>query len=53
MWEMDLRHGKAFERYPNGNSYYGYFVKGKAEGKGVYQWVNGEVYDGGWVQGLK
>jgi hypothetical protein len=53
MWEKDLRHGKAFERYPNGNSYYGYFKIGKADGKGVYTWANGEVYDGEWVQGLK
>ena len=53
MWEKDLRHGKGFERYPNSNSYYGYFKMGKADGKGVYTWANGEVYDGEWVQGLK
>jgi len=26
---------------------------GKAHGKGVYSWSNGEVYDGEWDQGLK
>ena len=53
MWEKDLRHGKAFERYPNGNSYYGYFKIGKADGKGVYTWANREVYDGEWIKGFK
>ena len=26
---------------------------GKADGKGVYTWVNGEVYDGEWMNGIK
>jgi hypothetical protein len=33
---MDVRGGRGFERYPNGNSYYGSFKNGKAHGKGVY-----------------
>ena len=52
-WGKDIRNGKGFERYPQGNSYYGYFKNGKADGKGVFTWCNGEVYDGEWVQGLK
>jgi len=27
--------------------------EGKAHGKGVYQWTNGEVYDGEWKNGVK
>ena len=49
----DLRDGKGFERYPNGNTYFGNFKTGKAHGNGVYTWANGEVYDGEWDQGLK
>ena len=26
---------------------------GKANGKGVYHWANGEVYDGEWSKGVK
>ena len=26
---------------------------GKAHGKGVYTWKNGEIYDGEWVNGVK
>ena len=52
-WDRDLRDGKGFERYPNGNTYFGQFKYGKAHGKGVYTWKNGEVYDGEWDQGLK
>ena len=33
-----MRNGRGFERYPNGNSYYGQFRMGKAHGKGVYSW---------------
>lgn len=52
-WLCDLRHGKGYERYSNGNTYEGNFANGKAEGKGVYHWANGEVYDGEWHQGVK
>jgi radial spoke head protein 1 len=43
-----MRNGRGFERYPNNNSYFGFFQNGKAHGKGVYTWNNGEVYDGEW-----
>ena len=35
-WEHDLRQGRGFEKYPNGNSFYGQYKMGKAKGKGVY-----------------
>ncbi len=28
-------------------------MEGKAHGKGLYQWSNGEIYDGEWVHGAK
>jgi len=36
------------EIYSNANKYEGDFIKGKADGKGIYHWANGEVYDGEW-----
>ena len=39
-WYEDLRSGKGYEKYTNGNLYYGEFLKGKAHGKGRYQWNN-------------
>jgi hypothetical protein len=41
------------ERYSNGNRYEGDFAKNKPDGKGIYAWVNGEVYEGEWKIGLK
>jgi hypothetical protein len=37
-WMNDVRHGKGYERYSNGNKYEGDFINGKAHGKGVYNW---------------
>ncbi|WP_371068320.1 hypothetical protein [Salmonella enterica] len=31
--------------------YIGYFKKGKAHGKGLYTWANGEYYEGEWNMG--
>jgi len=28
-------------------------MQGKANGKGVFTWSHGEVYDGEWVNGVK
>jgi len=28
-------------------------MNGKAHGRGIYEWRNGEVYDGDWVAGMK
>lgn len=42
-----------FERFTNGNIYEGQYKKGKVHGQGKYTWVNGEYYDGQWVDGLK
>ena len=34
------------EKYSNGNKYEGDFKRGKADGRGIYNWANGEIYDG-------
>ena len=48
-WKNDLREGRGYEKYGNGNIYVGMFSKGKANGKGVYTWKHsGEIYDGEW-----
>ena len=41
------------EHYTNGNNYKGNFIRGKAEGVGIFRWANGEVYEGEWKDGLK
>ena len=35
------------------NTYQGKYLNGKPHEKGVYTWVNGEVYDGEWSFGVK
>ncbi len=45
-WRGDQRNGHGYERYKNDNTYLGDFQNNKPEGKGVYTWKNGEVYDG-------
>ena len=46
--------GKAIAKYPNGDSYEGYFIDGSREGRGVYRYSsNGEKYDGEWIKNFK
>ena len=33
--------------------YIGNFQNGKAHGKGIYTWKNGDIYDGEWKEGVK
>ena len=40
------------ERFQNENVYKGEYSEGKAHGKGIYSWVNGEVYNGEWNSGF-
>jgi hypothetical protein len=53
-WDEDYRHGRGYERYPNGNIYIGEFQIGKAHGKGKYEWRDSnEIYDGEWAKGVR
>ena len=45
-WECDFKNGKGYEEFENGCVYQGYYVNGKPEGVGKYQWLNGEYYEG-------
>lgn len=36
--------------FANGDSYEGYFVDGKREGKGIYTWSDKSYYKGDWAQ---
>lgn len=42
-----------YEEYPDRSFYLGCFSKGRREGKGKFQWSNGEVYDGEWKDNKK
>jgi hypothetical protein len=50
-WKVNYRHGKGYERYPNGNKYIGDFNMGKANGFGKYIWKTGETFEGSWING--
>lgn len=58
-WANGLREGKGFEKFEISNSssqwniYEGDYHAGKAHGKGIYRWHNGEVYTGDWKEGLR
>mgnify|MGYP006109477875 CR=1 FL=1 len=46
--------GKALAQYPQGDSYFGYFIDGIREGRGLYRYAsNGEKYDGEWKANFK
>lgn len=52
-WKNDLRDGKGYEIFPNGNIYEGDYFIGKPNGSGIFKWKDGEIYDGQWKMGLK
>ena len=50
--EAGNRQGEGKMTWKSGNSYKGPFVDNKFHGeKGVYQWVDGDIYDGAWKNG--
>lgn len=42
-----------YEYYPDKSSYLGNFAGGKRNGKGRFEWSNGEIYDGEWKNNKK
>lgn len=51
--EIPLVGGKQKKIYKNGDTYEGFFVNGKREGKGVYIYQNGDKYEGEFKRGKK
>jgi hypothetical protein len=53
-WSQGIRHGngvwKRLEKYTDKvtDSYVGEWKKGKADGYGVHNWMNGDRYEGEW-----
>ena len=46
--------GRALAKYPNGDSYHGYFIDGIREGNGLYHYAGrAEKYDGDWAKNVK
>ena len=39
--------------YPDGSKYKGHMVKGLKDGPGVYEYANGDKYDGDWKEDKK
>lgn len=54
-YEGDCKKGKAWGKgkAQGEDLYIGEFKDGVPEGKGVYQWKNGNTYDGEWLKGKK
>lgn len=48
-----MAHGEGQIKYPNGESYNGYWIEDQYHGKGVYIYSNGETYAGYWKHNLK
>lgn len=48
-----VKHGYGIEKFTNGDSYRGYYEKGKPHGRGEYTWRNVAVYRGEFKQGLR
>ena len=46
-----LAHGEGFAT--GKDTYRGNFVRGFPEGKGIYTWSTGEVFDGEWIEGQR
>lgn len=44
-----MKDGLASELYPDGSIYQGTFKKGQKNGMGVFNWANGEKYEGEWL----
>ena len=45
---------KALAKYPNGDTFEGYYIDGIREGRGIYRYAStGEKYDGEWIKNLK
>lgn len=45
-WSNENRNGRGFEQFTDGSKYIGMYKDNKADGKGVFTWRNGEIYDG-------
>ena len=44
-----MRHGYGIQVWPDGARYEGYWLNDKANGKGKFYHVEGDIYDGDWV----
>jgi hypothetical protein len=50
---LDFREGRGYERYANGHTFEGCYLKGKPHGYGIYSWTEFESYEGEWYMGAK
>lgn len=52
-WKNGRLHGYAIYKDNNGESYDGYWIENKKEGKGTFTYANGEKYVGEWKKDLQ
>lgn len=63
-WKNNKREGVGYERFQSNSQeqtedaqdcdiYQGEYMMGRAHGRGVYIWSNGETYDGEWYKGMR
>ena len=45
---MLIEHGYGKKNWPDGAHFQGNFIDGRIHGKGVYQFANGDIYEGQW-----
>ena len=45
-WRQCMRHGQGNDQFANGDMYLGEYAYGRAEGYGMYKWINGHTYSG-------
>lgn len=49
-WFRGKKHGHASVVYPDKSSYVGHFKNDFREGRGLFRWTNGYIYDGEWKE---
>jgi hypothetical protein len=49
---MGFQHGQAKVKYPDGGSYEGGFFRSEWQGRGVYRFANGKMFDGEFMNGF-
>ena len=50
---MGLKHGNGTDQLESGDTYVGEYSHGQMQGKGVYTWSTGQIYNGEYFNGKR